>query len=550
FTKVSENIQLNGFTEPFACYKGMVNGQETFIYLETGPNAPVIQEAPDDRFVMYTGSTTTNINGKVITGDVKHNDADFVRMVSAGSVATLYGTATFNADGTLTYVLAANAATLMGAGTTTVKDYITYEYEDSLGVTHQKTVEVVVVRDAAGKWDSPDDVDGETHQTYVDINSGSNASVTQGAGTGNDTMRSDFCLQNANVEFGDGDDVLQMNQYGIQLYSSHIDMGEGNNLLELKNSSIGMYYSTLLSGVGNDTVKISMDALNGYTLLSSIIDTGSGDDSVYLFNKSGSVVYANLPNDVAGIYLGAGNDFLHVETECDTRAAMVSAQTDLTVDAGEGDDFITINSPYQAIYNSYSVKKISLLAGEGNDTVNITGRVFGNGAVNKANTLVDLGAGNDQLTLTTSAGNAAVTNATVLGGAGNDSMRISTGAVMTDAAIDGGEGTDILRLESSVLNLAAVGTGTTLKGGTDAAGDLIDRPAGDGTTHQIGDMLSLDRNLSVDSNGTATGSTGTGTFAFGGITSANTTGFEALHLDYTGGTGKDLVDIESVLRDF
>uniref|UniRef100_UPI00054E3321 Ig-like domain-containing protein n=1 Tax=Desulfovibrio cuneatus TaxID=159728 RepID=UPI00054E3321 len=292
----------------------------------------------NDRFVMYTGSTAANINGKVITGDVKHNDADFARMLNVGGTVTgLYGTATINADGTITYVLAANAATLMGAGTTAVKDYITYEYEDSHGVTHTKTVEVVVVRDPQGKWDSPDDVDGETQQTYVAFTGAdqSASSDTDGLGpiAGNDTVRIDYNLTNSSVNLKSGDDNLTMKG----------------------------------------------------TLISSA-------------------------------------------------AASISK-----IDAGDGNDLLTI-----------------------------IGNIKGASAAYKANTVVDMGAGDDALNITSSGTTAAVQFATLLGGAGNDSIRISTGAAMTDATIDGGTGTDIVRLESSILKLAAVGAGTTLNGGTDA----------------------------------------------------------------------------------
>ncbi|WP_027188755.1 beta strand repeat-containing protein, partial [Desulfovibrio cuneatus] len=465
FTKVSENIQLNGFTEPFACYKGMVNGQETFIYLETGANAPSIVQA-DDRFVMYTGSTAANINGKVIKGDVKHNDADFARMVSAGSVATLYGTATINADGTITYVLAANAATLMGTGTTRVLDYITYEYEDSHGITHQKTVEVVVVRDAAGKWTSPDDIDGETHQTYVAFTGAdqSASSDTDGVGpiAGNDTVRIDYNLTNSSVNLKSGNDDLTLKgtlTSSAAASISKIDAGDGNDLLTI---------------IGN---------IKGYAAA----------------NKANTVVD-----------LGAGDDALNI-TSSGTTAAVQFA---------------------------------TLLGGAGNDSIRITSAGAMTGST------ISGGADNDTIEYTGSLAAASTTVNSITGDAGNDSIRINTGVAMAYTSIDGGTGTDIVRLESSVLKLAAVGAGTTLNGGTDAAGDLIDRPAGDGTAHQIGDMLSLDRNLSVDSNGTAAISGGTGTFAFGGITSTNTTQFEALHLDYTGGTSMDLIDIANVLRDF
>uniref|UniRef100_UPI000485487D beta strand repeat-containing protein n=1 Tax=Desulfovibrio cuneatus TaxID=159728 RepID=UPI000485487D len=465
FTKVSENIQLNGFTEPFACYKGMVNGQETFIYLETGPNAPVTIEA-DDRFVMYTGSTAANINSKAITGDVKHNDAAYDHMVSTGTVNTLYGKATFNADGTITYVLAATAATLMGTGTTPVKDYITYEYEDQHGVTHTKTVEVVVVRDAAGKWTSPDDIDGETHQTYVAFTGAdqSASSDTDGLGpiAGNDTVRIDYNLTNSSVNLKSGDDDMTLKgtlTSSAAASISKIDAGDGNDLLNI---------------IGN---------IKGYAAA----------------NKGNTVVD-----------LGAGDDALNI-TSSGTTAAVQFA----TLLGGAGNDSIRINS-------AAAMTGAAISGGDDNDTIEYTGSLAA------ASTTVN----------------------SITGDAGNDSIRINTGVAMAYTTIDGGTGTDIVRLESSILKLAAMGTGAALKGGTDAAGDLIDRPAGDGTTHQIGDMLSLDRNLSVDSNGTAAISGGTGTFAFGGITTANTTQFEALHLDYTGGTGMDLIDITNVLRDF
>ncbi|WP_051258109.1 Ig-like domain-containing protein, partial [Desulfovibrio cuneatus] len=826
FTQVSTGISLNGFTEQFACYKGMVNGQETFIYLETGANAPSIVQA-DDRFVMYTGSTATNINSKVIIGEVKHNDAAFSHMLNVGTTVTgMYGTATINADGTLTYTLAANAATLMGTGTTAVKDYITYEYEDAQGQTHTKTVEVVVVRDPQGKWDSPDDVDGETHETYIPLTPGAAAATgasptTEGTSSGNDTMRINYTMTNAVVDLGAGDDILTATITGTSgaagaagakggtggtggagvaaygMSSSRVETGAGNDTITfnviggnggyggnspnitpnagaggagglagngalaygLYNTVInadnghnqitinvqggrgglggsggagnqvggsttaatggaggkggtgadgyGLWGSAISSGAGSDIVNISAlsgaggaggeggkgyssgvggvggagnNAGNAYGLYTSSVDVGDGDDLITItalggaggaggaggeggdgiqgnsgnsggkggrgavggagataYGVSSGIVTGGEGNDIiiisgiggaggAGGKGGKGgigvrnlNTGIHVLGGDGGAAAAGGAGgvgyglASGTVDGGNGNDVITItgigglggvgglggqggiipwvsgqgargangaNGTDGIGYAVYSAGTKSLVdGGSGNDTITLFGSTYSLYASGSGINEILGGSGWDSITLTgsiTTATSAAAKNIVdagddndvisisgsinayantanaiqILGGSGNDTIRINTDASITGTTIDGGTGTDIVRLESSVLNLAAVGAGVTLNGGTDAAGDLIDRPAGDGTTHQIGDMLSLDRNLSVDSNGTAAISGGTGTFNFGGITTANTTGFEALHLDYTGGTGKDLVDIESVLRDF
>ncbi|WP_027188637.1 hypothetical protein, partial [Desulfovibrio cuneatus] len=534
----------------------------------------------DDRFVMYTGSTAANINNKIITGDVRHNDADFAAMVSTGTVDTLLGKATFNADGTITFTLAADAATRMGAGTGPVKDFVTYEYQDSNNQIHQKVLEVVVVRDPAGKWDSPNDIDGETQQMYLNINSGSNASLTQGLTQGDDTLRGSSQLANAKVDFGDGNDVLQLtNASHGTLSNSVVDMGDGNNLVEISAGaavsngtwySTVMYQSTLVTGGGNDTLSLTGGA-GYYMFWGSRLETGAGDDSVSLVSVyTGAYEAVVIGYDKAAyIDLGTGNDTLFINAKSATYGAVRSYNQNVTINTGIGDDSIIIQSPTLAIGNDYKDTSLLLSSGDGNDTMTLMGGIQGLNFAARAKTVVDLGADDDVLTLTSTGATSAITNATVLGGAGNDAMRItsaaalsgavvngddgndfihiSTGAAMVNTAINGGAGTDFVRLESTVLQGTVMGAGSTLTGGTDAAGDLIDRPAGDDVSHAIGDVLSLNRNLSIDSHGTALSASGTGTFNFGGINATNATQFEALHLDYTGGTGRDMIDIDSVL---
>jgi len=248
-----------------------------------------------------------------------------------------------------------------------------------------------------------------------------------GGNAGNDTIALGNTFTNLSATSllgGAGDDV-------IGTYTNVTDATfTANAALATANGGIGTA-STISKfftegGGGNDTVYFY---LTGSTVTASTFQGGGGNDSITFNNTAGGVT-----NTVA-IFGGGGNDIISGD---------FSAYSALTVAGGGGNDAITISAAVNAgaanlgsIYGDVAgsisqydgddtisaffgaVSSTSIFAGGGNDVVTWNG-------TDQGNNYIGLAAGNDILRLTSQ-----LSAATVEGGAGEDTIGISAGAVAT-----------------------------------------------------------------------------------------------------------------------
>jgi len=286
-----------------------------------------------------------------------------------------------------------------------------------------------------------------TTRTVLDLKAFGTVGSTIDAGQGND-------LVEVNVRSAGGTNAKRIQwgeAYGLQ--SSKLNTGKGDDSFILSvvggSKAIGLDISQVATGEGHDTIDIRVEAQGwqdrvitenvlrrvairnrrgritgwetrvvgvrnvgsvqenngvGTAINSSILETGAGDDSVYIA-ALGSQQAIALKDSV--INTGAGNDVVVVE------GGIINS----TIDAGSGDDQVTLFGTGNAIVNG-GAGDDALSGGDGNDVL-IGG--FGNDAL--------IGnAGNDRL-------NGGFGDDLIDGGTGND-------------VLFGGEGADIFVLNS------------------------------------------------------------------------------------------------------
>ena len=207
------------------------------------------------------------------------------------------------------------------------------------------------------------------------------------------------------------------------------------------------------------------------------------------------------------IYLGTDFNYGYMNRVPENWATIRQTEVNL----GSGNDFLKIycgsaNGSYTEIADSY------ILTGEGNDTFAVKYYDQYQGTVIALdNVYVDMGAGNDQVSIESH-----VLNSDIYGGTGNDTVAIEGNVLSSKLLL--GTGNDVLRLSG-----AADGTGSTFDGGSHNA---INYSLG-----RVGDILSLDQDWNSYLQDGAS------------VTVRN---FESLHLDFVDGA-RDSLSLDDLL---
>ena len=337
-----------------------------------------------------------------------------------------------------------------------------------------------------------------------------------------------------------------------QTYNATIKLGEEKGGINIEGSTT--YNDTL-----NLTVKGSAD--NG-TLTGSDIGSISNLYAINLNLRDSRIKESTLnTKDLAGaaevVIKGKSNDTFTVD----------SAMT--TLDTGDGDDTINVNSNVETLKAgngndtiiASNAKVTTLDAGNGDDKITVTKSTISTLNAGNGNDIITLGdgakvsklnAGNGDDTISVSS-KANVTNATIDGGAGTNSLKLTDGKVdltkttLTNISAISGEGKlkasqlngIALNLGTERLNAAGESTGTydaaKLEVAADKASGAIDLTkvavAEESTGHELN--ITNVKNSSIKLNNDSLGNSDD---------AANT---DATKVTITGTAGNDVITLES-----
>ena len=319
------------------------------------------------------------------------------------------------------------------------------------------------------------------------------------SGSGNDIVNNVGGF-NVSIATGDGIDIV----YSNHSYYNTIDAGAGNDMVEITKG----HYQNVLLGDGDDillgeTITGSW-ALGGY----ATVDGGAGDDILYTGYTNNSSIIGGEGNDTivtSGINSffdgGAGDDSISAADSLEGSSLIggdgndtisVTNSSQVFVDAGDGDNFISSNFKYEIVTiggvetlaNYYS--DTSIVAGAGNDTVSVVGGFNVSIATDDGDdyifsrhsyyNTIDAGAGNDTIDITEG------DHQYIIGGDGDDSIfgeKINGEWVMGDyATIDAGADNDYIGANDSSYSSISGGAGsdTIISSGSNVT---IDGGAGD-----------------------------------------------------------------------
>ena len=298
----------------------------------------------------------------------------------------------------------------------------------------------------------------------------------------------------ANIFAGTGDDHVVASGSGASLF---VAGGEGSDIIGVSNTGGA---TTIFGGISSSDAGDSGDAIHvvgAGNLGTWNIFANGGNDLVDATSVGAFGAGANV-----SIYAGIGQDTVAIGSNAATAGAKGSS---IFVAGGEGSDNITVNSNgATTIWGGASQND----AADGADTIGIYGSgtsfVFGNG-------------GNDVITVGVNLQDAS-TKATINGGAGNDTLVVSSvsvpGANVGSVTLTGGAGADVFVMPSSALSSVTVTDFSILDG------DQIHLTGGGGVTGPIlgvlGNFNSLQDALNAATNVT-TLVTGSGGGTLGGL---------------------------------
>ena len=288
-------------------------------------------------------------------------------------------------------------------------------------------------------------------------------------GNGNSTLTTGAMFGHTAVEAGGGADVLSLGT----VTSSTVNLGDGANTL----TTGDVAYGTLLAGAGSNTITLGTAASNSAVgMRDSSLVAGDGGNNVTV---KGLTSYSTMQ-------FGSGNDTVSLV------ANLAAHRHDYNViDLGEGDNSLSVTGTYR--YGSINI-------GDGKNTVNgvslfSSKMILGDGGnIVNATTVqmstVSLGLGQDVVTVSQLTGSAATRSAFDLGG-GNDNFVVSTSAANSDIRMGAGDDT--------------VSFGTSAKAVTSISNVAVD--LGDGTnklsvyagTSTAANNLTVSGAVSIDS---------------------------------------------------
>ena len=260
--------------------------------------------------------------------------------------------------------------------------------------------------------------------TKINMGDGRDTLVVYGMGNkGNYAGRtSDF--QQVNVDMGDNG-VKTVQMYSSKIETTNITTGSADDLIEIKHDSLMEGRNNIETGVGADTVKIldsKIESLTRNRTDKTTINTGDGDDNVIIEN---SKILSQDQLHMNEIKTGDGEDTVDIKGDSVLKFAKI--------DTGDGGDTVNIGGEFFA---SYAHTK------EGNDIINVNGQI-------KGWSEIDAGEGEDEITI--NSGAKLYDGTSIYGNNGDDTITLKSGiefiADRNGSFINGGEGNDTFVIE-------------------------------------------------------------------------------------------------------
>lgn len=394
-----------------------------------------------------------------------------------------------------------------------------------------------------GPTEQSDPIDSEIKTAYLD------------GGYGNDWLVSKFTIErggfmaaemSSRQSGGAGNDNISISAVATGelwdaggTFSFDVDGGEGDDSIWIEATGDNAGVTNFVSaGGGDDLVYIYTDfgAANGNSV--NTVDGGDGDDHITVLGNGG--YDAGTHSTIRG---GDGDDYIESHTWGNSAISQVdggegndtlivvnlaggdaSSSIKSHASGGNGHDIIEMDS-YSGSNGGGQVEHVAY-GGRGNDVITSVAKagVFTeDGGYGHVDVLIDGGTGHDVLTATTifSPDDEVSGGARLLGGAGNDTLRVYDGVENT---LDGGTGDDVLIGGSGADRIIGGAGADTLRGAAgndtfvfqwiagatpDIRDTILDFGAGGWRGDDVIDLSAIDANA---------GRGGNQAFAFGGTT--------------------------------
>jgi len=294
-----------------------------------------------------------------------------------------------------------------------------------------------------------------------------------------------------------GDDYLML---GGNSYGHHIDLGAGDDTVLLQPGGASLDLANVehvVGSAGDDFVNLVNDA-SGLS-----VDLGVGNDNLTLAGGVNSLSLSNIENVSTNDFTGAAVD--------DT-LTLLKDVSGVTVNLAQGSNTLNLAAGVNVFDNVFNVAAIHGTASD--DALTIS-----NGIFDQSGTVaIDLGAGDDTLTLGTPYAQIALTGVEHLVGNGGDNFVSLVGDV-SGLTVDFGAGNDTLQLAGganavSVANVENLQSADFFGGGApsddtltllnDVSGVTVNLQQGDNTLNLAAGVNSLDNLFNVQHlNGSA-----------------------------------------------
>jgi len=301
--------------------------------------------------------------------------------------------------------------------------------KDKINIANKVTVENWADIKAGGgddKIEAGDDLTiSNTSGIYGDW--GANGGGANSVNDGNDkiTIGNNLTVKNnSTVSGGGGNDEITIGENANISNDSTIDGGAGDDKISLTNGT-KITNSSVLLGDGENTLNITRDSSkegSDITLDSAIIQGGADKDIVNISDTTGGSVAdpkVKLENDTS-INLGDGDNEINIDGK--VQLGNIENPTKNIITTGSGIDFITLT-------NGASIEGRIVETGNGDDVI----QVYDGSSLNFAK--IETGNGNDQVTL----GHHSIDHA-------SDPLNPYLNSIATETEINMGDGRDTLLL--------------------------------------------------------------------------------------------------------
>ena len=264
------------------------------------------------------------------------------------------------------------------------------------------------------------------------------------------------------------------------VYGGSINVGDGDNIVHISAASAtGNAYgfnSTLTGGRNADSVFMNAQSGGSGTaaaMMSGLLDLKSGHNEV---SASASAVNGTAYGMKNGAILGGGyateQDVVSITASVNGNGSAIGLNNSAQVHLYGGNDVFTVHAHSDLSGNAWALRGGSIYAGDGNDVITAmaTSNAFGAKPSVFQGGLIDVGNGDDDISLVTTGLLASGSNSRVEAGAGNDIVHL----------VYDGNGTADFTTSKQYL---------TLDGG---ANTRVVQAAHNGGTAQLGDILALE----------------------------------------------------------